>query len=602
VNSVTTGTAVTSSADPSTYGGSVTFTATVTGSDGGGTVAFFADGSATPIASCGSEALTASGSGSVATCSTSALTAGTHAITAAYSGDSDYDGSSGTLSGGQVVDPAPLAVDVTGAQVYGGSATFAVARYSGFVNGDAASVVTGTLTGCTTSVAPGSDVGTYFGTISGCTGLSAANYAISYVDAGVTVGRAPLVADVAGTQTYGGTPVFAVVKYSGFANGDSASVVGGTLSGCKTSVTSSAGVGTYAGTISGCTGLSAANYTISYADAGVTVNQADLTITASSGSMTYGGTPPTITPSFSGFVNGDGPASLATAPSCSTAATSASPVGSYPSTCSGAADPNYSIGYVSGQVTVGQAGTTLVYTGPESISAGTGLVPAATLTSPASACESGQQVTFALNANPATGVAGTYTLESATTGSSGSATGASVSTKNWQAGAYAITASYAGTANCAAATVTEPLAVTVPGLGAAGAGGYTVSGAGAVGFGFIVAQVPHTSSYLGAISLINNGKWEFTGTITSYVMTSSTQGTLAGTGSLSWWNPALNSKRGGWQLAKSGVAFTAGFGVTTKTAPGSFGIKISYTPVLPQPTVLPNSSPINLSSGAIVIA
>jgi hypothetical protein len=114
--------------------------------------------------------------------------------------------------------------------------------------------------------------------------------------------------------------------------------------------------------------------------------------------------------------------------------------------------------------------------------------------------------------------------------------------------------------------------------------------------------VPHTSAYLGAISLISNGKWEFTGTITSYVMTSSTQGTLAGTGSLSCWNPALNSKRCGWQLAKSGVAFTAGFGVTTKTAPGSFGIKISYTPVSPQPTVLPNSSPINLSSAAIVIA
>jgi hypothetical protein len=31
------------------------------------------------------------------------------------------------------------------------------------------------------------------------------------------------------------------------------------------------------------------------------------------------------------------------------------------------------------------------------------------------------------------------------------------------------------------------MAVTVPGLAAAGAGGYTVSGAGAVGFGFIVA-------------------------------------------------------------------------------------------------------------------
>jgi hypothetical protein len=65
--------------------------------------------------------------------------------------------------------------------------------------------------------------------------------------------------------------------------------------------------------------------------------------------------------------------------------------------------------------------------------------------------------------------------------------------------------------------------------------------------------VLHTSVYLGAISRINNGKWQFTGTITSYVMTLSTQGTLAGTGSLSRWSPALNNHRGGWQLAKSGV-------------------------------------------------
>ena len=37
----------------------------------------------------------------------------------------------------------------------------------------------------------------------------------------------------------------------------------------------------------------------------MTVNKAPLTVTASSGSMTYGGTPPTITPSYTGFVNGD---------------------------------------------------------------------------------------------------------------------------------------------------------------------------------------------------------------------------------------------------------------------------------------------------------
>ena len=40
-------------------------------------------------------------------------------------------------------------------------------------------------------------------------------------------------------------------------------------------------------------------------DGSVTVTKAPLTITASSGSMTYGGTVPTITPGYAGFVNGD---------------------------------------------------------------------------------------------------------------------------------------------------------------------------------------------------------------------------------------------------------------------------------------------------------
>jgi len=77
-----------------------------------------------------------------------------------------------------------------------------------------------------------------------------------------------------------------------------------------------------------------------------------LTITASSASMTYGGTPPTITASYSGFVNGDTSSSLTTPPTCSTTATSTSPPGSYPSSCSGAVDSNYTISYVNGTVTV----------------------------------------------------------------------------------------------------------------------------------------------------------------------------------------------------------------------------------------------------------
>jgi hypothetical protein len=84
----------------------------------------------------------------------------------------------------------------------------------------------------------------------------------------------------------------------------------------------------------------------------LTVTPASLQVTASSASATYGGTVPAITPSYAGFVNGDTPASLTTAPTCTTTATSQSAVGSYPSSCSGAVDPNYTIGYTPGTVTV----------------------------------------------------------------------------------------------------------------------------------------------------------------------------------------------------------------------------------------------------------
>jgi hypothetical protein len=83
-----------------------------------------------------------------------------------------------------------------------------------------------------------------------------------------------------------------------------------------------------------------------------------LIITASSDTMTYGGTVPTITPSYSGFVGTDTAASLTTAPICTTTATTASPVGTYPSSCSGAVDPNYAISYVPGTVTVTAPDTT----------------------------------------------------------------------------------------------------------------------------------------------------------------------------------------------------------------------------------------------------
>ena len=154
-------------------------------------------------------------------------------------------------------------------------------------------------------------------------------------------------------MTYGG-PVPAISPlYSGFVNGDDAASLT-TAPTCTTNATSSSPVSgnPY---FSSCSGAVDPNYAMTYVRGTVTIGPGQtLTIIASSGSMTYGATPPAITPGYSGFVNGDTASSLTTKPTCTTTATSSSPVSGSPyvSTCSGAVDPNYTIVYVNGSVTV----------------------------------------------------------------------------------------------------------------------------------------------------------------------------------------------------------------------------------------------------------
>ena len=92
------------------------------------------------------------------------------------------------------------------------------------------------------------------------------------------------------------------------------------------------------------------------------IRPAPLSIIASSSAMTYGGAIPVITARYSRFAGNDTASSLSTLPSCSTTATSASPAGTSPSTCSGAADPNYKISYIPGNVTVRKATTATTLT------------------------------------------------------------------------------------------------------------------------------------------------------------------------------------------------------------------------------------------------
>jgi RHS repeat-associated protein/uncharacterized repeat protein (TIGR01451 family) len=233
----------------------------------------------------------------------------------------------------------------SGSITYGGTVPTITPSYSGWVGGDGPSVLT-TAPVCTTTATSASGVGTYK---TSCSGAIAPNYTFVYVDGTVSVKAAPVIVTASsGAMAYGGAPPAITPGYSGWVGADGPAVLT-RAPACSTTATASSGVGTYK---TSCSGAAAANYTFSYVDGSVTVNPALVTVTASSGSMPYGGTAPVIAPSYSGWANGQGPGVLTTAPVCSTVATSASPAGTYTSSCAGAAAPNYTFSYVDGSVTV----------------------------------------------------------------------------------------------------------------------------------------------------------------------------------------------------------------------------------------------------------
>jgi alpha-tubulin suppressor-like RCC1 family protein len=333
-----------------TYGQSETLTAVVTGSDGGGTVAF-ADG-VSPISGCGAVALSLVGSSEQAQCTISRLTAGVHNLKATYSGDAGSSGSASTALPLTVV-PAPLVITGSSAAVtYGTAPAPVVASFAGFVNGDGPSALSSQPM-CSTTATATSPSATYPTTCSGAVG---ANYSITYAAGQIVVAPAPLsISASSGTMSYGGSVPAITPNFVGFVNGDTPSSLTAAPT-CTTTATSSSGVGSYPST---CAGAVDSNYVVSYTAGQVTVGAAPLLVTASSVATTYGTAATAITPSYSGFLNGDTSASLTTQASCTTTATSTSNIGTYPSSCTGAADPNYDISYVGGTVTVTPAPVTV---------------------------------------------------------------------------------------------------------------------------------------------------------------------------------------------------------------------------------------------------
>jgi gliding motility-associated-like protein len=244
------------------------------------------------------------------------------------------------------------------------------------------------------------------------------NYALTYTGADLTItSKAIAVAAEAKSKTYGDTDPALTYTFA------PALVTGDSFTGALSRVAGE-NAGSYA--INQNTLVLSGNYALTYTNANLVIGKKALTITADNKTKTYGTANPALTPIYSGFVTGDNAASLTTAPTLTTTATTASPVASYPITATGAASSNYTIAYAPGTLTVTKAALTITATDPAK-AYGTALTEGIGATGfTATAAQNGETATSVTLTPDAAGLAAataagaTYTVTpSAATGANG---------------------------------------------------------------------------------------------------------------------------------------------------------------------------------------
>jgi hypothetical protein len=268
---------------------------------------------------------------------------GMYPITASGAVDPNYTIT--YVPGKLTITAVPLTITADNqSKVYGAGLPALTVHYSGFVNGDTASSLT---TAPTVSTVPAtSGVGMYPITASGAVD---ANYTITYAPGTLTITAAPLTITADDkSKVYGAALPTLTFHGTGFVNGDTAASLT-TAPTLTTTATAASAVSTFPITASGAVD---ANYTITYAPGTLTVTLAPLTITADNQTKAYGAALPTLTFHSTGFVNGDTASSLTTAPTVTTTATTSSNAGTYSITAKGAVDPNYTITFVAGSLTI----------------------------------------------------------------------------------------------------------------------------------------------------------------------------------------------------------------------------------------------------------
>ncbi|WP_170829077.1 MBG domain-containing protein, partial [Pseudomonas sp. 21C1] len=218
--------------------------------------------------------------------------------------------------------------------------------YSGFVNGEGAAVLGGTLTYGGSSQGT-INAGTYGLNVSG---LTASNYDISYNAGSLNVAKAQATVTAnSGQMTYNGQQQSITgFTASGLVNGETASV----LSGVSTSGGSGTNAGSYSHSASGTDG----NYELTFADGSLTIDKAQATVTANSGQVIYNGQQQSVSGfTASGLVNGETASVLS---GVSTSGGNGSNAGGYIHSATGT-DGNYDLSFIDGALTIDKADLTI---------------------------------------------------------------------------------------------------------------------------------------------------------------------------------------------------------------------------------------------------
>ena len=324
--------------------------------------------------------LTLSGTGTLASANAGSenfALAGSLALGGSAAGNYTLAGITGN---GSAVNVAQLAVMLTGAKTYDATTNAAAANLTIANDLDGANL-TLSGTGTLASANAGSENFALAGSLA-LGGSAAGNYTLAGITGnGSAVNVAQLAVMLSGAKTYDATANAAAANLTIANDLDGANL---TLSGTGTLASANAGSESFAAAGSLALGGSAAgNYTlgsITGNGSAATVNEAPLTIVADNQSVVVGSVSlPALTISYTGFVGGQTPSALVLQPTILTTATTSSPVGAYPITVFGAADPNYAITYVAGTLTIASPTVTPPGTGTGSGS-GTGTLDPALLT------------------------------------------------------------------------------------------------------------------------------------------------------------------------------------------------------------------------------